>query len=54
VIAYQAPVFVFSKPSVTRIVVAKLAEINVDMATLYVPPLRQPRTNAQLAQQFGL
>jgi hypothetical protein len=54
VIAYQAPMFIISQPTITRTSIANLPNVNVDLATLYVPPLRPPSTDAQLAPLFGL
>jgi precorrin-6B methylase 1 len=54
VLAYQAPIFVIGKPTVTRTQIAKLAELDAYSVTLYVPPLRPPHTNADLARRFGV
>jgi uroporphyrin-III C-methyltransferase len=54
VLAYQAPMLVISKPAITCSPIAKLAELDLYSATLYVPPLRPPRTNADLARRFGV
>jgi hypothetical protein len=44
---------VVGKPIVTRTPIAKLAEVDVGSVTLYVPPLRPPDTNTELARRFG-
>jgi hypothetical protein len=54
VMAYQAPVFVISQPKVTPMPIAQLASVDVDPATLCIPPLRPSRTNTDLARRFGL
>ena len=52
--AYKAPTIVISKPAITRSPIAKLAELDVYSATLYVPPLRPPRMNNELARRFAV
>ena len=52
--AYQAPRLAITKPIVSHTPIARLAEVNIDSATLYVPPLRPPTTNPELARRFGV
>ena len=54
VFAYRAPMFVISKPTVTSTPIAKLPELDLYPATLYVPPSRLPSTNADVARRFGV
>ena len=53
VLAYKSPMLVIGKPIVTRTPIAMLAEVDVGSVTLYVPPLRLPDTNTELARRLG-
>jgi hypothetical protein len=52
VLAYEAPLFVITKPVITRTSIAELPEADLGLATLCVPPLLPLRTNADLARRF--
>ncbi|MGQ4617407.1 SAM-dependent methyltransferase [Nocardia sp. R7R-8] len=54
VVAYQSPLFMVSKPVIKWTSIGKLHETDLALATLYVPPLRAPSTNADLAELFGV
>jgi len=54
VFAYQAPLFTISKPSITRTPLANLANVDLGLSTLYVPPLREGEINVELLDRFGI
>lgn len=54
VVAYQAPLFAVSKPTIIRTPLHRLAEHDLGLATLYVPPLREGSVNMELLDRFGI
>ena len=54
VFAYQAALFTVSKPLITRTSLANIPNIDLALATLYVPPLREADVDIALLDQFGI
>lgn len=53
-IAYQAAIFSISKPTIEKVPLSRLHEVDLGLATLYVPPLREGPIDFGLLDRFGI
>jgi uroporphyrin-III C-methyltransferase len=54
VTAYQAALLPVSKPTIVRTAVRDLPRVDLGLATLYVPPIREGAINFELLDRFGI